>query len=99
IPTDREAGKRTLAVVLGDPRTRWLYVVLQIAAIAFLVGVAAAETRWALLGLLSLPLAARAVGAVRRNTSGRDLIPVLRDTGMAELVLAIGACVGLVLAA
>jgi 1,4-dihydroxy-2-naphthoate octaprenyltransferase len=99
IPTDREAGKRTLAVVLGDPRTRWLYVVLQIAAIAFLVAVAAAETWWALLGLLSLPLAARAVGAVRRNTSGRDLIPVLRDTGMAELVLAIGACVGFVLAA
>ncbi len=28
IPTDREVGKKTLAVRLGDRRTRWFYVVL-----------------------------------------------------------------------
>ena len=29
IPTDREVGKRTLAVVLGDDRTRYLYALLR----------------------------------------------------------------------
>ena len=39
IPTDRVAGKRTLAVRLGDRRTRWLYVALLAAAtIAVVVG-------------------------------------------------------------
>ena len=35
IPTDTAAGKRTLAVRLGDPRTRWLYVGLVVGAFAF----------------------------------------------------------------
>ena len=39
IPTDRVAGKRTLAVRLGDRHTRWLYVALVAAAfIAVIVG-------------------------------------------------------------
>jgi 1,4-dihydroxy-2-naphthoate octaprenyltransferase len=98
IPTDAVADKRTLAVVLGDARTRTLYFLLHASAGALLVVVAAVESWWALLGLLSLPLAARAIIVVRRGAVGRDLIPVLRDTGLAELVLATGLCVGLVIA-
>ena len=39
IPTDTVAGKRTLAVRLGDERTRGLYALLVLAADVFLVAV------------------------------------------------------------
>ena len=96
IPTDVSAGKRTLAVLMGDGRSRRLYVLLHAAAVACLVAVAALETWWALLGLASLPVAWRAVRAVRRSATGVQLIPVLRDTGLAELIFAGGAFVGFV---
>jgi 1,4-dihydroxy-2-naphthoate octaprenyltransferase len=98
LPTDRVAGKRTLAVVLGDSRTRATYLGLHLAAVAGLVVAAALETWWTLLGLLFIVVAVPAVVAVRRPATGRDLIPVLRDTGLAELVLAAGAAIGLALA-
>ena len=44
------------------------------------------RTPWALLGLLVLPLAARANAPVRRRALGLELIPALRDTGLAMLV-------------
>src|SRR5215213_9716078 len=43
IPTDRQVGKRTLAVRLGDRRTRILYVGLIVAAFVLVVVVAAAD--------------------------------------------------------
>ena len=52
IPTDVVAGKRTLAVVLGDDRTRHLYGLLVDAAVVALVAVALTTTWWALLGLV-----------------------------------------------
>jgi 1,4-dihydroxy-2-naphthoate octaprenyltransferase len=98
IPTDRVAEKRTLAVVLGDRGTRTFYVLLQVLALVLLVLVAALETWWVLLGLVAVPWAARATVVVRRGGIGRQLIPVLRDTGLAELMMAAGMCAGLVIA-
>src|SRR5690606_22416362 len=46
IPTDTAARKRTLAVRLGDTRTRALFVALVVAAAAGLVGIAAATSWW-----------------------------------------------------
>ena len=60
IPTDRVAGKMTLAVRLGDPRTRALYVFLVLAALVALVGVALDTTWWALLALAFLVPGGRA---------------------------------------
>ena len=51
IPTDTVAGKRTLAVVLGDKRTRYLYVVLVARRAGRGRAAGAATTWWALLGL------------------------------------------------
>ncbi len=92
IPTDATTGKTTLAVRLGDARTRLLYLsLLGVAAAANLVLVGA--TPWSALGLLAAPLVVRAAGPVRRGLGGRDLIPVLRDTGLCMLVwsAAVGA--------
>jgi len=85
IPTDAVTGKMTLAVRLGDGRTRVLFQSLLILA-GILTVVLMRATPWCALGLLALPLALRAAGPVRRGQGGRDLIPVLRDTGLTMLV-------------
>ncbi|QIX28141.1 1,4-dihydroxy-2-naphthoate polyprenyltransferase [Nocardioides sp. JQ2195] len=99
IPTDREVGKRTLAVVLGDERTRWFYVLLVIAAAVALVGIALATTWWALVAFVHVVPAARAVRVVAgERAAGPGLIPVLQLTGVSELLLGAGLFGALLLA-
>lgn len=93
IPTDAAAGKRTLAVRLGDARTRMLYRGCVVAAFVVVaagaaVGVAeqgAGMSPWALLALVAAVAAARPfrrIGAAR----GRELVPVLIGTGLLQMV-------------
>jgi 1,4-dihydroxy-2-naphthoate octaprenyltransferase len=97
IPTDAQSRKMTLAVRLGDARTRVLYqALLATAAVATLALMAA--TPWCAVGFLATPLALRAVAPVRSGRGGRDLIPVLRDTGLAMVVWAIAVAAALALA-
>ena len=97
IPTDSVTGKRTLAVLLGDRRTRVLYVAL--VAVAFLVAVAlVVVTPWTLLTLAAVPLAARPARTVAAGRQGRDLVPALRDTGRLQLAYAVLLAVALFLA-
>ncbi len=96
IPGDTAAGKTTLAVRLGDARTRQLYVVLLLAAAVALV-LAALQRPAALLGLLGLGLAVAPVKAVRAGARGPALIPVLGQTGRLQLVTGLLASLGLVL--
>jgi 1,4-dihydroxy-2-naphthoate octaprenyltransferase len=96
IPTDAIAAKRTLAVRLGDQRTRRLYTAL--VAVPFVVSLGLATDRWTTLaGLIALVFAVPALRRVRGGATGVDLIPVLRDTGLAMLVwaMATGAALAL----
>ncbi|MEU3471264.1 1,4-dihydroxy-2-naphthoate polyprenyltransferase [Rhodococcus sp. 05-340-1] len=95
IPTDTESGKLTLAVRLGDARTRYLHLALLVVPFAMTVALIA-RTPWALVGLLALPFAARANSPVRKGAHGFELIPALRDSGLAMLVW--GASTGVALA-
>jgi 1,4-dihydroxy-2-naphthoate polyprenyltransferase len=96
IPTDTESGKITLAVRLGDARTRVLFQVL--VALAFVLTlVLALATPWCLVGLLAVPLGVRAALPVRRGQGGRELIPVLRDTGLTMLVWSVAVALALAL--
>ena len=88
IPTDTVVGKRTLAVRLGDQRTRQLYVLLVFVAAAAVVAVAAATSWWVLVGLGFVAVANPAVRTVLGGASGPGLIPVLQQTGLAELLWA-----------
>ena len=97
IPTDRVAGKRTLAVVLGEGRTRALFALLLGAAAVSLLALALATTWWALLGLVFVATAVPAARLVLAGTTGRELVPVLQKTGVAELLYAVGAFAGLLL--
>jgi 1,4-dihydroxy-2-naphthoate polyprenyltransferase len=97
IPTDTESGKITLAVRLGDARTRTLHVILlAVPFVATLLLIL--RTPWALLGLLALPLAIRANAPLRSGGQGMALIPALRDTGLAMLVWGAATAVALSLA-
>ncbi|CAN5588500.1 1,4-dihydroxy-2-naphthoate polyprenyltransferase [soil metagenome] len=98
IPTDTTSGKRTLAVVLGDQQSRYLYALLVWVAVATLVGVAITTSWAALLGLVFLVPAIAATRVVLSGTTGRGLVPVLQRTGVAELLYAAGVFVGLLVA-
>jgi 1,4-dihydroxy-2-naphthoate octaprenyltransferase len=94
IPTDTESGKITLAVRLGDARTRVLYHALLLVAFALTL-VLMLATPWGAVGLIAAPFAFRASGPVRRGLGSKDLIPVLRDTGLTMLVWAVAVALAL----
>jgi 1,4-dihydroxy-2-naphthoate octaprenyltransferase len=85
LETDRVAGKRTLAVRLGDRRTRWFYTVLLVAAFVALGWIAAIH-RPALAVLVTALPAASCARTVLGGARGRDLVPVLKMTGSVLLL-------------
>jgi 1,4-dihydroxy-2-naphthoate octaprenyltransferase len=98
IPTDREAGKRTLAVRLGDRPTRYLYVGLVVAA--FVIALVAMIWRpAAVLGLGAAPAAVAPVRAVLGGAAGPALVVVLVATGRLQLLYGAAVTVGLVVGA
>ncbi len=88
IPTDSRTDKRTLAVILGDSRTRLAFKTLIVASFGALGLIALGGGGvWVLLPLLSFPLAVPVLRRVSTD-SGRELIGVL--VGTAKLQLAFG---------
>ncbi|HET8560150.1 MAG TPA: 1,4-dihydroxy-2-naphthoate polyprenyltransferase [Marmoricola sp.] len=98
IPTDEQVGKRTLAVLLGEDRSRGLYVILVGASVVALVAVAVVTTWWALVALASLLLLVPACRVVAGGARGPALVPVLQRTGQGELVYGLALFLGLLLA-
>ena len=97
IPTDRQHGKRTLAVRMGERGTRTFYVAL--VAVAFVMtGLASFTSPWALLAVLAAPFVVRPMQAVVGGATGAGLIPALAGTGRFQLVwsalLALGLALG-----
>jgi 1,4-dihydroxy-2-naphthoate octaprenyltransferase len=99
IPTDSVTGKITLAVRLGDRRTRSLYTVLMVGAVVVAAVTAAVSGRlFAIAVVLVAPLVAVPIRVVRSGAKGRDLIPALGATGRAQLVFGLVFALGLALA-
>jgi len=100
IPTDAPAGKRTLAVRLGDHRTRALYRLcvgatfgaVVVGTLVDLADEGSGLPPWSLLSVAALPLAVRPLRAVGL-AGGRALVQVLIAT--ARLQLAFGALLAL----
>jgi 1,4-dihydroxy-2-naphthoate octaprenyltransferase len=96
IPTDTAVAKRTLAVRLGDARTRHLYTALVVGA--FLAAAVAAGTRnWSLMAIGALPVAQVPLARVRSGAAGPELIPILGATGRVQLLYGLLFSVGLAL--
>jgi 1,4-dihydroxy-2-naphthoate octaprenyltransferase len=79
IPTDETHGKRTLAVRLGETRTRRLYAALLVVALACVLAAGVLHPS-ALIALLSFLLAIPLLRRVLGGALGKDLIPVLSGT-------------------
>ncbi|AZQ77169.1 1,4-dihydroxy-2-naphthoate polyprenyltransferase [Flaviflexus ciconiae] len=94
IPTDSLVGKHTLAVRMGDRAARLAFVTMLIIPM-LLACIMAIEAPWALLSLLLLPVIALQAKRVLGGANGRDLILVLRDTGLIELGYGITLLIGL----
>lgn len=94
IGTDTTAGKRTLAVMLGDQRSRVLYGVCALMPFGIAVAIAPARPL-ALLTLAAVPLALAPVRLVASGASGRGLIAVLGQTGRVQLAFGALLAIGL----
>lgn len=88
IPSDTVAGKQTLAVRLGDAKTRRLYLGLFVVAAAA-TGLMAFWHPFAPVALVGLLLAAPGLKAVLSGATGKALVPAIATTGIAELVWAL----------
>ena len=89
IATDLQAGKRTLAVRIGDRGTRATFVAMLGVAFLLLIAFAAGTTWWALVGLLGAALSAGSASSVARGAVGLALVPALKLTGLASLATAL----------
>jgi 1,4-dihydroxy-2-naphthoate octaprenyltransferase len=96
IPGDTVSGKRTLAVRLGESRTRALYLALVIGAAICVIVLTVTYSKSAVLALASFALAVTPVRIVMSGARGRDLIAALKGTG--TLLLVYGIVLGLGLA-
>lgn len=85
IPTDTASGKATLAVRMGDPATRALYVAL-VAGSFLALPVLSLARPWALLGLAAIPLALGPLRHVSRQGPRESLIATLTETAKLQLV-------------
>lgn len=94
IPTDARVGKRTLAVRLGDRRTRRLYVLLIVVAFT-MVALMAITSAWILLGLLAVPWAISPLRVVIAGAIGPELVPALVSTGRLVIAYALALSLGL----
>ena len=94
IPGDTAAGKRTLAVRIGDEPTRLLYV--SCVSVPFVLVLPVAMTHpAALLAILAVRFAVAPVRAVLAGESGAGLIPVLQGTAQLQLAFGVLFALGL----
>ena len=97
IAGDTAVGKVTLAVRLGDRRTRRLYAAMVILALLVPVALGVMTSPWVAAALASGVLAVSPVRIVLGGALGPGLIPALKQTGLLLLVygLALGMLLGL----
>jgi 1,4-dihydroxy-2-naphthoate octaprenyltransferase len=91
---DAPAGKKTLAVRLGDRKARYFFATL--IALGYLATLLLLNP-WTLLALLTAPIAVALVRGVLDDVQGASLIPYLAKTGKLQLQFSILLSLGLVL--
>jgi 1,4-dihydroxy-2-naphthoate octaprenyltransferase len=88
LSNDELVGKRTLAVLLGDKKTRNFYTVLLV--VSQLISVIAAVVNIRMLfTLICIPVMINAIKKVSLGAKGIELIPILGRTARLQLLLAV----------
>jgi 1,4-dihydroxy-2-naphthoate octaprenyltransferase len=98
IPGDTEVGKRTLAVKMGDARTRQFFGALIVLAAVSIVWVGVITSPFSLFGLVGVIATRSALNDIAKGLKGKALIPVLGAVGRAQLILAITFTAGIFIA-
>jgi len=88
LPQDALAGKRTMAVKIGEKNTRRFFVLLLVIAQIFAIG-ASTISQLALISALCLPLTYLISNQVLTGANGRELISVLTRTAKLQLLMAV----------
>jgi 1,4-dihydroxy-2-naphthoate polyprenyltransferase len=96
VGTDKETGKKTLAVRLGRVRAGYLYVGTLVAAAAS-IGVLQHYRGWSLIALVAIPLAVPLARLALSDRNGRELLPMLPGTARLQLAVGVLLTVGLLL--
>lgn len=88
LSNDKLVGKRTLAVLLGDKKTRNFYIVLLV--ISQLVSISAAVIDIKMLFTsICIPMAVNVIKKIATGVEGIELIPILGKTARLQLLLAV----------
>lgn len=100
IQTDRQSGKRTLAVIIGDRGSKVEYLLLLGAAYAIpvILWLSRHGSAWMILPLFSLPLALSLMRFIWKSAGGSILNQALADTAKLALVYSLLLSAGLILA-
>jgi 1,4-dihydroxy-2-naphthoate polyprenyltransferase len=100
LPTDRLAGKHTLAVRIGDRATRIQYALFMIATYTMPLFLAPRleNSAWLLITLFSAPLAVPLARSVLSGASGKALNAMLERTGRLLLAYGVLLAAGMLLA-
>ncbi len=94
IKSDPLSGKRTLAVRIGEARSRTVYTLFLLLPFALAAATAAARP-YALLTLLALPLALPPLRVVRGGATGPALITALGQTSRLQMAFGLAFTIGL----
>ena len=91
---DEVVGKLTLAVRLGDKRSRIFYSVLVVAPYLLTAGFG---TPWTLLTLLTLPMTISILKALWSGIEGAGLIALLGKTGKLQMIFSLALSLALII--
>jgi 1,4-dihydroxy-2-naphthoate octaprenyltransferase len=94
LESDRASGRATLAIRIGRPRARLLYVGLLLLPFPLLLLLPG----YMLVALLSLPMALHLIRRIYRETVGPNLNSLLASTAKLQVIFCLLACAGLPLA-
>jgi 1,4-dihydroxy-2-naphthoate octaprenyltransferase len=91
IPSDTSAGKKTLAVRLGDEKTRALYQITVFVGIAISIAMSLIQDGPALswLAISAGFIALEPIKVIRSGAQGKELVPVLAGTGKTLFVFSL----------
>ena len=95
IASDREAGKKTLAVRIGDQATRRLYAFLMLGTVFMYALIGAIYCYQALISLIACPIAFKLAHQIQISSENIDLIKALETTAKFHLVSGVLFAIGL----
>ena len=99
IHTDRQTGKRTLAVIIGERRSRIEYLLLLSAvyAIPIILWLVDPISAWVILPVFSLPVAISLARLIWKGAGGAVLNQALANTAKLALIYSLLLSIGLIL--